>query len=103
VHPPAYKYYGKVKQTIEAEVRWVPWAVAHLPVLPALNSFNGGDPIPDTFNRHASAHAVSATQYTEVNTMIALMLTTSVLREAHHTEHELPDEDDDGGEDSGGN
>lgn len=38
-----------------------------------------GDPIPRTFARHASAHAVSATQYTRTNAVIGVMLATSVL------------------------
>jgi hypothetical protein len=39
------------------------------------------DPIPATFNRHASLHAVSSTQYTLENALRALMLATSLLRE----------------------
>jgi hypothetical protein len=38
-----------------------------------------GDPIPRTFGRHPSAHAVSRTQYSRVNAVIALMLVTSLL------------------------
>lgn len=41
---------------------------------------NQGDPIPRTFGRHPSAHAVSRTQYSRINTVIALMLVTSLLK-----------------------
>ena len=37
------------------------------------------DPIPEEYNRHATAHAVSWRQYTEVNCLSALLLTTSLL------------------------
>lgn len=39
-----------------------------------------GDPIPRTFGRHPSAHAVSRTQYSRVNAVVALMLVTSLLK-----------------------
>lgn len=39
-----------------------------------------GDQIPSRFARHASAHAVSQTQYSLVNAVTALMLVTSLLR-----------------------
>lgn len=39
-----------------------------------------GDPIPRNFGRHPSAHAVSRTQYSRVNAVIALMLVTSLLK-----------------------
>lgn len=41
---------------------------------------NKGDPIPHVFGRHPSAHAISRTQYSRVNAVIALMLVTSLLR-----------------------
>ena len=41
---------------------------------------SGGDPIPRTFGRHPSAHAVSRTQYSRINAVIGLMLVTSLLR-----------------------
>lgn len=43
----------------------------------------GGDPIPTTFNRHASVHAVSSEQYTKVNALVALIYMTSLVREVH--------------------
>lgn len=39
-----------------------------------------GDPIPRSFGRHPSVHAVSRQQYTRVNAVIGLMLVTSVLK-----------------------
>jgi hypothetical protein len=39
--------------------------------------------IPSSFNRHASAHAVSTAQYSPANAAIALTLATSMVREAH--------------------
>ena len=39
-----------------------------------------GDPIPRTFGRHPSAHAVSRAQYSRINAVVALMLVTSLLR-----------------------
>ncbi|WP_141576149.1 hypothetical protein [Actinomadura sp. WMMA1423] len=55
------------------------------PAVPALRKYTSGrDPIPDTFNRHATSHAVhSAVQFTEANAIIGCMLATSLLREIH--------------------
>jgi hypothetical protein len=83
-------YYGKAKKEIEdrhetASLAELRWGVVHLPVLVALDVFDGpkGQPIPTSFNRHASAHAVGPEQYTEANAVIALALATSLVREAH--------------------
>jgi hypothetical protein len=38
------------------------------------------DPVPRVFGRHPSAHAVSRTQYSRINAVVALMLITSLLR-----------------------
>jgi hypothetical protein len=59
--------------------------VVHVPAIVALTKFDApnGDPVPTIFNRHASAHAVGPEQYTEANTVIALALATSLVREAH--------------------
>jgi hypothetical protein len=43
---------------------------------------NPGDLMPAQFARHAMAQAAGGEQYTEVNAVIALMLTTSVHRQA---------------------
>lgn len=53
------------------------------PVIMALAEFNPDDGVsPASFGRHATAHAVGPAQYSNVNAVIALMLTTSVLRQA---------------------
>jgi hypothetical protein len=39
------------------------------------------EPIPTSFNRHASTHRVSDVQHTRVNALAALLLATSLLRE----------------------
>jgi len=41
-----------------------------------------GNPVPDRFNRHASAHAVGTIQYTRMNAVLAIVTTTSLLKEA---------------------
>jgi hypothetical protein len=83
-------YYLKAKKEIEdrhenASLAELRWGVVHVPVLVALHMFKArkGDPIPTTFNRHASAHAVGPEQYTEANAVIALALATSLVPEAH--------------------
>jgi len=56
------------------------------PVLKALSEFNvETDPIPGRFTRHATAHRAGSIQYTPTNTVIAIMLTTSLLREAQES------------------
>jgi len=51
------------------------------PIWAAYEQFwtNRGDPVPRTFARHASTHAVSAAQYTRTNAVLAAMLVTSLL------------------------
>ena len=55
------------------------------PVLMALQSFVRGGPVPAQLNRHATAHAAGPEQYSDVNAVIALMLTTSVLGQAQES------------------
>jgi hypothetical protein len=43
-----------------------------------------GDPIPGRFSRHASAHSVSAEQFTAENALAGLLLTTAVIQEVDH-------------------
>jgi hypothetical protein len=52
-------------------------------VLVAIDTYFGRDdePIPTRFNRHASTHRLSPEQYTKLNALAALMLTTSLLSE----------------------
>jgi hypothetical protein len=56
-------------------------AFAIAPIWAAYREFwpSNGDPVPRGFARHASAHAVSTAQYSRINTVIALMLVTSLL------------------------
>jgi hypothetical protein len=58
------------------------------PVRPALDNFHDGDPIPATFNRHATTHAVGAIQYTELNALVAVLLAVSITREFHEQHRE---------------
>lgn len=60
------------------EIRFV--AVARA-VGATLGTFSHDGPEPDLFNRHASAHALSASQYTQLNSLTALMLFCGWLRE----------------------
>lgn len=83
-------YYARVKKEItdrheNALITELRWGLVHVAAVSALEMFNPpqGDPIPTTFNRHASAHAVSRVQYTPTNAIIALALATSLVREAH--------------------
>jgi hypothetical protein len=56
------------------------------PVLKALAEFNfETDPVPGRFTRHATAHRAGTTQYTPANAVIAIMLATSLLREAQES------------------
>jgi hypothetical protein len=53
------------------------------PVIMALAEFDPDDGVaPTSFGRHATAHAAGPEQYSDTNAVIALMLTTSVLRQA---------------------
>jgi hypothetical protein len=83
-----FYYYGPAKKAIEngqenptlGEFRW---AIVHAPVIRVLAKFDPRvDEVPSEFRRHVSAHAVSRTQYTPANAVVALALATSLLREA---------------------
>lgn len=52
-----------------------------VPVWAAYRQFwtSNGDPVPRTFARHASAHAVSSAQYNRANAVLGIMLVTSLL------------------------
>jgi len=60
------------------EIRF--YAVARA-VAAALRNFPPNAPEPTRFNRHASAHGMSARQYTQLNSLTALMLACGWLRE----------------------
>jgi hypothetical protein len=64
-------------------------ACAIAPVWAAYRQFwtSNCDPVPRTFARHASAHAVSKAQYNRTNAVLSLMLVTSLL---WLCEHEAP-------------
>lgn len=87
IPPDGARYYGKVleqiKQSQDCEMRELRRSATFWPVVDALQPFwpHNGDPIPDSYNRHASAHAVGGIQYTDANALIAVMLATSMLRE----------------------
>jgi hypothetical protein len=57
-------------------------ALTFAPVWSAHSRFfvNRGDSIPRRFGRHPSVHAVSKSQYTRINAVIAVMLVASVLK-----------------------
>jgi hypothetical protein len=79
--------YGKVLESIPAvedddpTIRQFREAAAFLPFPRALEAFWPPAPVPQNFNRHATAHAAAATQYTPVNAVSAVMLAVSVLRD----------------------
>jgi hypothetical protein len=56
-------------------------ACAIAPVWSVYRQFwtTNGDPVPKTFGRHASAHAVSKAQYNRTNAVLGVMLVTSLL------------------------
>jgi hypothetical protein len=58
------------------------WLVMSL-VPRALSQFycDRGDEVPDTFNRHASAHTVDPGQHTELNALVGLMLAVGLVKE----------------------
>lgn len=55
------------------------------PLLQALADYPGAGPIPTRFGRHPTAHLAHPTQYTPANAIIAVMLMTSMLREAQES------------------
>lgn len=68
----------KVEDAGLREIRFCAVAGA---VAKALSTFPSTAPEPRVFNRHASAHALSAHQYTQLNSLTALMLACGWLRE----------------------
>jgi hypothetical protein len=81
-------FYGQIKKQIDPvdddtliiEFRS---ACVLAPVLAALKPlWPSSDPTPSQFSRHATSHRAGPEQYTERNSVIAVMLTVSVLREA---------------------
>ncbi|WP_331763946.1 hypothetical protein [Streptomyces anthocyanicus] len=64
-------------------------AAVFLPFPATLEEFRRPQPVPHAFNRHATAHATGAVQYSAANAMTALMLASSVLREIDDQEYSL--------------
>lgn len=73
---------GKNRTRIDLDDYQLRAAFTLAPIWRAYEEFweHKGDPIPRMFGRHPSAHAVSRSQYSRVNAVIALMLVTSLLR-----------------------
>jgi hypothetical protein len=85
--PLGYFKYDKVRKRIEpvsGETRISQYRAACVlaAAVPALQDYEPADPAPVRFVRHATAHRVGPEQYTPVNAIVAVMLMTSMLREA---------------------
>ncbi|MET9436855.1 hypothetical protein [Streptomyces sp. NPDC006551] len=63
------------------------------PIHSALTAFHGGV-VPEVYSRHATAHATSPRQYTVANSLIAMMLAVSLIREIEETGWACTIEDD---------
>jgi hypothetical protein len=80
--------YARIRQSVptvgiddDATIGQFRGAAVFLPFAKTLEDFRRQNPVPEGFNRHATAHAAGAVQYTAANAVIALMLAVSVLRE----------------------
>ncbi|WP_158824663.1 hypothetical protein [Streptomyces sp. NRRL F-5527] len=82
---PGYATIGRSVPTVDvdddATIGQFRKAAVFLPFTKTLEEFRRQRPVPEGFNRHATAHAAGALQYTAANAVIALMLAVSVLRE----------------------
>ncbi|MGW3192730.1 hypothetical protein ACWDBT_33380 [Streptomyces ardesiacus] len=80
---PGYATIGKIVPTVDddATIGQFRKAAVFLPFAKTLEEFRRQHPVPEGFNRHATAHAAGTLQYTAANAVIALMLAISVLRE----------------------
>lgn len=102
IPPESARYYPhvleKIRQSRGRKIRELRRSATFWPVIDALQPYwaHNGDPVPDSYNRHASAHAVGNIQYTEPNALIAVMLATSMLRELQEEYGEQADEDQGG-------
>lgn len=82
--------YREVKTQIrplanDTPLEWFREICVLVPLAVALSDYMPGDPTPSIFNRHATAHRVGQEQYTPANSVISVMLITSVLREAEES------------------
>jgi hypothetical protein len=83
-------WYGRVRSQLEpigdktllVELRQ---ACVIAPAGPALQNYTPGDPPPEAFTRHATAHGAGPEQYSKVNAVISVMLAASMLREAQES------------------
>jgi hypothetical protein len=73
---------GKKRARIDLDDYQIKTSFTMAPIWRAYEEYweSKGDPIPRAFGRHPSAHAVSRTQYSRINAVIAIMLVTSLLR-----------------------
>jgi hypothetical protein len=73
----------EMRDPMDVELMLFKLAAIYKTAARAIATYWGDDqePIPTSFNRHASAHRVSEVQYTKVNALAALLLATSLLRE----------------------
>jgi hypothetical protein len=80
----------QLKQTVQSvgdiKLRDVLRALCLAAVAVAFTTFRvtKGDSVPVELNRHASIHAASEVQYTDVNALLAIMMAVSVLRTINH-------------------
>jgi hypothetical protein len=65
----------------EAGLREIRFYAVARAVGTALASFRDTGPLPPGFNRHATAHAITADHYTQLNSLTGLMLACGWLRE----------------------
>jgi hypothetical protein len=84
--------YGGIRHPLagvwdNAPLRYIRSALVLAAIPGALEQFwpHRGDPVPVRFNRHASAHTVHAGQFTRTNALVAIMIITSLLREAQES------------------
>jgi hypothetical protein len=82
------------KMTIDDQFLW--WVLTFYPVWWAYSKYycDRGDSVPSFFDRHASVHTVSKTQYTRANAVHGLMLVTSLTK--YFDVFGLPDETEEG-------
>ncbi len=67
----------------KASLPWFRWTLITSTVVGALTDFyvHQGDPVPRSFNRHATVHHLNPKQLTRVNALVSVMMVASLLRE----------------------
>ncbi|MGW7460966.1 hypothetical protein [Streptomyces sp. NPDC054797] len=71
---------GLPKAEEQEMVRKIRVASLFAPFERACQRFDENTPVPASFSRHATTHATGRTQYTPLNTIVAVMLAVSLLR-----------------------